>query len=395
MKNIHQSDRIYFTNLNALRFLAAFLVIIHHIEQLKSIFSLDNLWNKTSFLSTLVRFVGPQGVILFFVLSGFLITNLLLVEEDKTGGVDVSKFYVRRVLRIWPLYFLIVILAVFVIPYIQYFEWPGFSLERVQSNLWGKLSLYLFFFANLVLSQFGIIPYASQTWSVGTEEQFYLVWPLVIRFVKKNRMLLFVSVYVGYNTIKLLLHSGLLVSLPHIGLFKSFWSGFAIDNMAIGAFFAYCLFKGGNLAQFWLSKWVLPLSIFLFVACFYFSPHFFHLRKIYPFVYGILVLNLVANKSLKGLFEIQPFKYLGKISYGLYMYHPIAITIAIKSSIFFPTITNLYIYIVSITLSICVASLSYHYFESWFLKFKDKFAVIKSGEPIKNENTIQPTISYR
>jgi len=90
---------IHFPNLNGLRFLAALLVIIHHIEQLRSILGLPNHWNNVSIL----RF-GDEGVTLFFVLSGFLITYLLLAEREKFGHLAIGKFYFRRVLRIWPLY---------------------------------------------------------------------------------------------------------------------------------------------------------------------------------------------------------------------------------------------------------------------------------------------------
>src|SRR5262245_16271974 len=105
------TDRIYFRNLNGLRFIAALLVIIHHIEQLKYIFGMPN-----NFSSSFVQIIGELGVILFFVLSGFLITYLLLEEEKRTDTIAVRNFYLRRILRIWPLYFLIVIIALAILP---------------------------------------------------------------------------------------------------------------------------------------------------------------------------------------------------------------------------------------------------------------------------------------
>ena len=91
------TDRLYFPNLNGLRFIAALLVIVHHIEQLKYIYGLPN-----NFSSSFVQIIGELGVILFFVLSGFLITYLLLEEEKRTTTIAVKNFYLRRVLRIWP-----------------------------------------------------------------------------------------------------------------------------------------------------------------------------------------------------------------------------------------------------------------------------------------------------
>mgnify|MGYP000751166612 CR=1 FL=1 len=96
---------IYFKGFNGVRFIAASAVIVHHIEEYKAVylFGRDDLWARP-----FVYQLGRLGVALFFVLSGFLITYLLLAEKQKTGTIAIRKFYIRRVLRIWPLYFLIV-----------------------------------------------------------------------------------------------------------------------------------------------------------------------------------------------------------------------------------------------------------------------------------------------
>ncbi|MBL0102606.1 MAG: acyltransferase [Bacteroidetes bacterium] len=96
------TNKIHFPGLNGLRFIAAFLVLVHHNERIKLRLGLENFWE-----SQFIIVVGKLGVILFFVLSGFLITYLLLKEEKKTGSIHVKQFYIRRILRIWPLYFLI------------------------------------------------------------------------------------------------------------------------------------------------------------------------------------------------------------------------------------------------------------------------------------------------
>lgn len=168
-------QKIYFPNLNGLRFIAAFLVIIHHIEQFKSISNFENYWDKIPFIGI----IGKLGVILFFVLSGFLITYLLLTEEQSFKKISIGKFYVRRILRIWPLYFFIILLAFLILPNIDLFVLPNFDKDVIYSNLFLKLLLYAIFFPNLVLSLLGVVPYASHTWSIGTEEQFYLVWPVL------------------------------------------------------------------------------------------------------------------------------------------------------------------------------------------------------------------------
>ena len=94
-----KKQKIYFPNLNGLRFIAAFLVIIHHVEQIKSISKIENFWGAIPFIGI----IGKLGVILFFVLSGFLITYLLLAEENTFKKISIKKFYMRRILRIWPI----------------------------------------------------------------------------------------------------------------------------------------------------------------------------------------------------------------------------------------------------------------------------------------------------
>lgn len=158
--------KIYFPNLNGLRFIAAVLVIIHHIEQIKGIFNMDNYYGTISFVTE----IGRLGVILFFVLSGFLITYLLLKEEELFKSVNIRKFYMRRILRIWPLYFLILIITFLVLPVIEYFNWPGYTEALSSHNLLLIFVFYVAFLPNLVLPLFGVVPYASHTWSIGAEE---------------------------------------------------------------------------------------------------------------------------------------------------------------------------------------------------------------------------------
>ena len=114
-------SRVYFPNLNGVRFLAALVVIIHHVEMGKFWFGQPNIYDK-SFVGGVF---GQLGIIMFFVLSGFLITYLLLEEHRKTGTISIKDFYIRRMLRIWPVYYLIVILGFFVFPQISFFRYTG------------------------------------------------------------------------------------------------------------------------------------------------------------------------------------------------------------------------------------------------------------------------------
>ena len=159
----------YFKNLNGLRFIAAFLVIIHHIEQFKNLWNIPNFYYKSS-----IKSLGDVGVTVFFVLSGFLITYILLKEKHKTGTINIISFYIKRILRIWPLYFLLMILGLFV-----FNKLPFANTEDLYVNFheffYIKLILYIFILPNIVLQLFGAVPLISQLWSIGIEEQFYLI----------------------------------------------------------------------------------------------------------------------------------------------------------------------------------------------------------------------------
>ena len=163
--------RVHLPGLNTLRFFAALVVVVGHTG--------DGLWlfgvQKHNYLARLNPDSAGLAVLFFFVLSGFLITYLLLVEESETGTISVGAFYVRRILRIWPLYYLIVVLAFFVLPH------SGGLLPASSAELygWKNLSLYLTIFPNFAMP----VWYAGHLWSIGVEEQFYVSWPLLMRIV--------------------------------------------------------------------------------------------------------------------------------------------------------------------------------------------------------------------
>lgn len=189
--NENKNTKVYFENLNTIRFIAASLVIIHHIEQFKSVFHLPNYWDNK-----VILVIGKLGVILFFVLSGFLISFLLFKEHEVTNTISVKKFYIRRILRIWPLYFLIVLSSFFIFPFLEFFSLPGIEKELIWNNLFFKLLLFTTFLPNLVLHIYGMIPFASHTWSIGAEEQFYLIWPVLNKKIKSKWILMFFVIFI-------------------------------------------------------------------------------------------------------------------------------------------------------------------------------------------------------
>lgn len=373
-------QKIYFPNLNGLRFIASFLVIIHHIEQIKSISKIDNYWEAIPF----VRIIGKLGVVLFFVLSGFLITYLLLAEEYFFKNISIRKFYMRRILRIWPLYFLIIFLAFFVLPNVDIFTFQGYGKDVIYSNLLLKLFLYVIFFPNLVLALLGIVPYASHTWSIGTEEQYYLVWPIILKYFKKYRIILMLFIILSYLALDKILSTHYSDILPCKNVVKAFWSSFNIDCMAIGGIYAILLFQKSKILKLLQNNIVFYLTLILVVFLMLKGVYIPYVQyEFYSVLFGIIILNFATNEKIQISLENRVLNYLGNISYGLYMYHPIAIVLAlaITSSINF--ITNWLLYPLSFALTIIIAGLSYKYYETFFLKFKTKFSNIISGKATK------------
>ncbi len=188
---------VYFPNLNALRFIAAFLVVVSHIEMYRGFFPIE-----THIHNPIISIIGKLGVVLFFVLSGFLITNLLFIEDTVQKSISIKNFYIRRILRIWPLYFLIIIL--FVLPYIDLFNIPGYDINATHTQFGWKLLVFFLLLPNLGLSIPLSFQHAAHTWSIGAEEQFYILWPWGIKYLK-NKFLFMIIVIILYISIKFFL----------------------------------------------------------------------------------------------------------------------------------------------------------------------------------------------
>ncbi|MES2487732.1 MAG: acyltransferase, partial [Bacteroidota bacterium] len=182
-----KEERIFFQGLNSLRAIGALAVCIGHIELLRKMFGLRNYTSIPFFKND----GGHLGVILFFVLSGFLITYLLLEENRRIGTIAIKKFYVRRILRIWPLYYWALIIAFFIMP-IAFAEYPGRDLNRFVP----KLLLDMLFVPNVSLIALGGISGASHLWSIGVEEQFYLMWPGIIKRFYKYALYALIVIFI-------------------------------------------------------------------------------------------------------------------------------------------------------------------------------------------------------
>lgn len=372
--------KVYFRNLNTLRFIAALIVLVGHVDQLKNVFGVTE-WFGASFFLVKAEF----GVILFFVLSGFLITYLLLSEIKLTGTVEIKSFYIRRALRIWPLYFLTIALAIFVFPFINFLVFKGYDTTAIWSKLSLKLFFYCIFMPNIVMDFLGFIPYATHSWTIGAEEQFYFIWPVLFKKIK-NKLHIFLWVLIIYLVVYYLLRyfpgenkyakTGFLI-----------WSRYPISCMAIGGIYAYIVFVKNDISEkiksqlfkVWVQVVVIVVIIFFTSTGFYF-PHFNN--EIYSILLGYLVCNFAANPKPVFNLENKLLSYLGKISYGLYMFHPLAIVCAIKICVALRLKSNWLLYPLTIITAIIFAAFSYHFYEEYFIKKKIKYSAIVSGDNV-------------
>lgn len=376
------NNRVYFPNLDGIRFFAALMVIVHHIEQLRSGFGLKNNWDNE-----IIRSLGMLGVILFFVLSGFLISYLFFKEQDHTNSIDIKKFYVRRILRIWPLYFFLVLISLFILPYLPFMQYPGAAQLDLETKFFKVLPLYIIFLPNLVMVAINTIPFCSQTWSIGVEEQFYLIWPLLNKYFK-SKILISVMVIIVYLIIKysLLLK---IIGNGQNSLLYQFWESMPIHFMAIGSIFAYLSFFETKLAQtlkrILYNKFTQLITVIIIISLLAFNFKVMYINlEVYAVLFGIIILNAASGTQNIFLFNNALLRYLGKISYGLYMYHFICIVCVIKILMKLGYESNMpLLYFTVVASTILISGISYSTLENYFLKYKIKYSIIPSGDTSK------------
>lgn len=361
---IPKKASLNYPNLNTLRFITASLVIVFHIEQYKKIYGLPNLMYLECF-----KILGKLRVDLFFVLSGFLITSLLLKEKDSNGVINFKTFYQRRILRIWPLYFLILCIGFFVIPHFDFWQIQKELFKPIQDHFWLKIFLYTAILPNLAVTIFHETVGVSQVWSVGTEEQFYLVWPLLIRYVRNKLLPSMLCVLILYWVFKI--GSGKLAATSELWTtINKFWSFFSINCMAIGGI-AAVLFHDNypKILNFLFSKIVFNFLLVFTLSCLAFGVNFgFFTHDVYAVLFAAIILNLACNPLYKDVLEYRYMKYLGSISYGLYMFHPLLLPLGILIGGYYNS--SLMIYLFTILTTLAISILSFEYYEKFFLKMK-------------------------
>lgn len=362
------TNTIFFPGLNGLRAIAALAVVWSHTTVALHTFGLNQY-----LLGTLPN-GNPKGIDLsdfavsiFFALSGFLITYLLMAEQTRCG-INIRNFYIRRILRIWPLYYAYFLVALAVI------HWWS-SPHDNSYNLF-----YIFFMANVpkvFQSQSDLL---GHYWSLGVEEQFYLLWPVFVWKFAKRILPATLWLTIALLGLKFIAHYGYPGSLFETTLYIN-----RFDCMLIGALGGILYFQSHSavlsIAQHPLAQALGWLVVVLA------ATNRFHIanildHEIMSTATVILILGQISGKGLLNL-NLSGFDYLGKLSYGIYIIHPLlifalpAVLSPLTASAGWAAYVAVYLSVTGCT--ILVAHVSYAWLEKPFLQIKQRFTVVKSA----------------
>lgn len=357
--------RNYYPALDGLRGIAILLVVFLHNFGFMNYF-----------------FFGWLGVDLFFVLSGFLITDILIRTVGKPGYL--RNFYGRRVLRIFPLFYLALIICLLILPRFSSLGLETTYYSENQFWIWTYLQNWLFIFKE---------PYGDKillhTWSLAVEEQFYLVWPLLILIIRSPKHLLFVM-------LGILAAAGFARYLVWINqvedlAYSSLYTFTRIDGLCIGSMVALLQ----QIRPGFLKKYT-SLIVFLMAAVnfgFYFLNHrsgftlpylAFAGYTTFAVLFGLLVYEAIDSgpNLIRRILDNRPLKFFGRISYGLYVWHwPVYLLFfdyfrnRIHDRMAGSFRTSEWCSGVIVTgIAIICSMISYRFFEKPFLALKKRFA---------------------
>ncbi len=307
---------------------------------------------------------GYLGVSLFFAISGFLITTLLLRERDKAGHISLRGFFARRALRIFPLYYTVLGLYVALVYFAER------DLE-VRGDFFANLPAFLTYTSNWFVqptSDKRVIFYFA--WSLATEEQFYLTWPLVMSLSRRT----------GYPV---LFMCGLLVVA--VGAPWAVSAGY-LDPSALGGRMLTSISASicmGCLAAYlthsprgfaWVypvlgRAWSVPVMAVLLAGAvaWHDTPYW---------LTSLVMTALVVATCIREQHALAPVlghawvRYVGTVSYGVYLLHMLALNVVRKA---LPGQGVAVYFVLTLAASVVAATLSHRYFESWFIKLKGRF----------------------
>jgi peptidoglycan/LPS O-acetylase OafA/YrhL len=363
------SARFYRPELDGLRFYAFAGVFACHTLPIDAAYY-RGLHLPAPWLWVAVVRAGASGVDLFFALSAFLITTLLLKERLEAGGISLRLFYLRRILRIWPLYFLVVALGIVL----------AHAVPNLQRLSWGLVAGYLMFVSNWMYPIVGTVrSICAPLWTVSIEEQFYLLWPALVKVLQRRGI-----VVAAITTFVLATLSQIGIVLAGVGWgFLYYGSASRATSFAMGILLATSADR--------LPKLTSGLRLMLIaggIGGWIFSTarltdqpgapgmQLVLARLIISFASAAILYGCLnsSNKLLRGGAVVR----LGKISYGLYVWHFTGLLVATS---LFPLVhgwQRLGTTALGLVMTLLLAFSSYRWVESPFLRMKDRFTTVLS-----------------
>jgi len=347
-------DQPYLSSLNGFRAISILMVILSHL-----FFESENIFIRI--------FSGNFGVLIFFVISGFLITTLLLKEKIKKGRISLKNFYIRRVLRIFPVAMLyLAILAILNVIFGLGIELPSF------------LSSILYLHNTSVFHA----PdwYTGHYWSLSVEEQFYLLFPFLLTRSLRGYVTTVVLIMLAIPVVRL-------AAAHHYFTFSAFVYFDelirGLTGILVGSLFSFLLFLGWIRHDLFQSGFKWMISLFLFLAAAVISSNTIQMIPssvsftISSFLIAILLIINLAPAGYDWVFRIlnnRQVVYVGILSYSIYIWQQMFIH-DIPWQNTFPGAGNP---VLNLFFLAIVSFLSYHFFEKRFLLLKNKFEVINN-----------------
>lgn len=367
-------QRAYFQHFDALRFVAAIVIVIGHaiggltlFGKLSPEIEAQNVW--LHYAMTFVRNLSV-GVDLFFVLSGFLITYLLLEEKKKTGKINILHFFFRRAFRIWPVFYLLIAVAPLLVAWLKTEPQPNYlmnvlflgNFETIHANFW-------------------VYPF-THFWSICIEEHFYLFWPFVIACIPLKRLpLVFLSIVAV--SIAFRVYAILYLHPSGIHLYVNTLS--RMDILIFGAALGYYYWKKPFTFTLPLTVRYVIIGLLLFLMTitpmYEFENIFMIMFKKYVFV--SLIVLLLLDFQFRDRYTRRPLSnkvisYFGKCSYGIYMYGNVLLYIIIHKVMWRLGTDNVLVFLgVNVVVTLLASVLSYELLEKRLIRWSHRFRAVK------------------
>jgi peptidoglycan/LPS O-acetylase OafA/YrhL len=356
----------YYKELDGVRAVAVFLVIVCH-------------WFPPNWMVTqpLLTAMGAAGVNTFFVLSGYLISSILIqnrIDSDKSGINKYSvlkNFYVRRALRIFPIYYLMIA--------VLYFNRHNLDVKLNQEVFYSLTYTINFYFYKM--EYWGL--YTTHFWSLAVEEQFYLLWPWIILFLNRKYLVHAIGGFIVVGMFTQVVHGR-----NEYGLLPTYT---CFDSFGLGALLSWVMTMNPAVSgKFYriLSLTALLVAGLVLAQAFYGTLVFLPQRTLHSIIALWVISSIVipgkkTKRYLAGFLNFQPLVFAGKISYGLYLYHLClpyftSIWLRVKLNRLLPPVLNdhqfYFIFMINLALLICISWLSWILIEGPILRLKKYFS---------------------